>query len=215
MNMMHDELYQTRKKFFNDHAENWHDMWYKNDATGRYDKHVRDFERLFSLLPLKPGDHVVDVGCGAGVLVQPILERIGPSGTLFELDFAEKMIQINRKLHRADNIRFIVSDAENAPLDDAACDAVICFSCFPHFHSKTKATATLTRILKPGGLFVVSHFNSSEEINTHHKSYDAVMHDRLPGEAAMHALLETAGLAATFFVDESGFYCIVSRKPLK
>src|SRR5690606_13546167 len=145
MNMTADEAYQARKKFFNDHAKKWRDMWYKDHATGRYDKHEKDLERLFSLLPLKPGDRVLDVGCGTGILVPPILERITATGILYELDFADKMIETNRVLHKEDNIRFIIADVESTPLNDASCDVVICFSCFPHFHDKEKAVKTLSR----------------------------------------------------------------------
>lgn len=212
MKMTPDEIYRTRKQFFNDHAEMWRDMWYKDPSTGRHDKHEKDFERLFSLLPLKPGDRVLDVGCGPGVLVPFILERIAETGILYELDFADKMIETNRSLHREDNIRFILADAENAALDDASCDVVICFSCFPHFHDKEKAMKTLSPLLKPRGVFAVSHFDSSEGINKHHGSCHAVMHDLLPDEAAMRALLQTSDLGIDVFINEPGFYCIIAKK---
>jgi len=214
MKMTPDEIYHTRKQFFNEHAEKWIDMWYKDPATGRYDKHEKDFERLFLLLPLKRGNHVLDVGCGVGILVPFILERITETGFLYELDFAEKMIEVNRTLHARDNIRFIVSDAEDAPLGAASCDMVICFSCFPHFQDKEKALLALSRILKPGGIFVVSHFDSSEGINKHHGSCHAVMHDHLPNETTMRSLLQSADLAINVFIDEPGFYCILARKRL-
>jgi len=212
MNMTPDEIYRTRKQFFNEHADQWRDMWYKEHATGRYDKHKKDFERLFSLLPLKPGDHVLDVGCGTGVLVPFILERITSSGTLYELDFAEKMLETNRRLHEGDNIRFILADAETVPLDDVSCDVVICFSCFPHFHDKEKAMTTLSRILKPSGILAVSHFDSREGINEHHGSCHAVMHDHLPDEAAMRALMQKVDLSIDVFIDEPAFYSIIAKK---
>jgi ubiquinone/menaquinone biosynthesis C-methylase UbiE len=212
MNMTPEEIYLIRKQFFNDHAERWTDMWYRDHSTGRDNRHEEDFKRLFSLLPLKAGDQVLDVGCGAGVLVPFVLERIRESGMLHELDFAEKMIETNRRLHEGGNIRFIVADAEVAPLEDASCDAVICFSSFPHFHDKAKAVGKLWRILKPGGIFAVSHFDSSGGINKHHETCHAVMHDHLPDEAAMRALLREVNLDIGVFIDEPGFYCIIAEK---
>ena len=212
MKMTPDEICRVRKQFFNNHAEKWRDMWYKDPATGCYDKHHEDFERLFSLLPLKRGEHVLDAGCGSGVLVPFILERITETGILYELDYAEKMIETNRSQHTGKNIRFIIAAVENMPLDDASCDVVICFSCFPHFHDKGKAMAALSRILKPRGIFAVSHFDSSEGINKHHGSCHAVMHDHLPNEEAMRALFQKADLKIEMFFDEPGFYFIIAKK---
>jgi demethylmenaquinone methyltransferase/2-methoxy-6-polyprenyl-1,4-benzoquinol methylase len=122
------------------------------------------------------------------------------------------MIEVNRSLHALNNIRFIVSDAEDAPLDESSCDVVICFSCFPHFQDKEKAMTVLSRILKPRGVFAVSHFNSSEEIKKHHGSCHAVMHDHLPDEATMRSLFQKVGLKIGVFIDEPGFYCIIAEK---
>lgn len=212
MNMTQDEMYHTRKQFFNNQAETWLDKWYLTSETGHYNKHDKDFERLFSLLPLKQGDHVLDAGCGSGVLVPFLLERISETGLVHEMDFAEKMIEVNRTLHNQENIRFIVSDAENAPLESASCDAVICFSCFPHFQDKGKALRALSRILKPGGVCAVAHFNSSEGINKLHGTCHAVMHDHQPDESGMRALLQSAGLHIETFIEEPGFYCTVAKK---
>jgi len=213
MKMTDDERYRKRREFFNEHAEEWLDMWYKDRVTGIYDKHGKDFERLFSLLPLKAGDHVLDVGCGSGILVPFILERITSTGVLYELDFAEKMLDVNRGLHGSENIRFILADAEDPPLDDNSCDVVVCFSCFPHFQDKEKTLDALSRILKPRGILIVSHFDSSEGINKHHGSCDAVMHDHLPDEKSMRGLLQGAGFSITRFMDEPGFYFISCSLP--
>jgi ubiquinone/menaquinone biosynthesis C-methylase UbiE len=210
--MKPEEMYRMRKQFFNDSAETWLDVCYGNPETGQQDKHQKNFDRLFKLAPLKPGDRVLDAGCGSGVLVPMVLERITQTGILYELDFAEKMIEANRKLHKQENIRFLVADAAEAPLEDESCDVILCFSCFPHFQNKEIAMLTLSRILRLGGSFVVAHFDSSEGINTRHKSCHAVMHDHLPGESEMRALFQKAALSIDMFIDEPGFYCITAKK---
>ena len=164
----------------------------EDEKTGRYDKHRKDFDRLFSIIPLNPGDHVLDAGCGSGVLVSEILPKITETGLLYELDFAEKMIEVNRKLHPEKNVRFLIADAANVPLEAESCDEVICFSCFPHFHDKEGALRELTRVLKRGGYLTIAHFISSDEVRHHHASCHAVMHDHLPDESAMIELFRLA-----------------------
>jgi ubiquinone/menaquinone biosynthesis C-methylase UbiE len=212
MQMTPEQTYRMRKQFFNDSAETWLDTYYKSPDSGQYDRHQKSFERLFSLVPLKPGDRVLDAGCGSGVLVPMLLERITSTGILYELDYAEKMIESNRNLHQKENIVFIVSDVTEAPLDDESCDVVLCFSCFPHFHDKEKAMAVLSRVLKSGGTFAVAHCDSSEELNQHHKSCQAVMHDHLPVESEMRKLFQQSGLSINLFTDEPGFYCVIATK---
>jgi demethylmenaquinone methyltransferase/2-methoxy-6-polyprenyl-1,4-benzoquinol methylase len=212
MKMTESEIYEARKQFFNDSAEKWIDMWYRDPETGEEKKHHKDFQRLFAMMPLAPGHCVLDAGCGTGVLVPYILNAIGNQGTLYALDFAENMIDVNSMRHPMENVRFLVSDVEHAPLEDASCDVVICFSCFPHFQDKALAIRTLGRILKPRGILIIAHFDSSEGINHRHKSCHAVMHDHLPGEAAMRTMIVRGGFDIEAFIDEKGFYYIQAVK---
>jgi ubiquinone/menaquinone biosynthesis C-methylase UbiE len=212
MQMNSEEIYKMRKEFFNNSAEGWMDTWYRNPGTGQHDRFLNEFDRLLTLVPLKAGDHVLDAGCGSGILVPQVLKRITEKGILYELDFAEKMIEVNKNLHKDENIRFIVADAAEAPLDAESCDVILCFSCFPHFHDKERALRVLSRILKRNGTFAIAHFDSSEGIKKHHESCHAVMHDHLPEESAMRGLFARVALNIELFIDEPGFYCIIAKK---
>ncbi|HOV90903.1 MAG TPA: class I SAM-dependent methyltransferase [Syntrophorhabdaceae bacterium] len=212
MELKKDDINTRRKDFFNEHAEKWQDMFYKDKTTGRYDKHKRDFDRLFSLIPIKEGDTVLDVGCGTGILVPFILNYIKEKGVLYELDYAKRMLQINKKMHKDDNIIFILADAEDAPFAYGSCDLIICFSCFPHLHDKRKATKILADILKDDGFFIISHFDSSDGINRHHSTCNAVMHDRLPDKEEMFNIFHESGIEILNFIDEQGFYFIMGKK---
>lgn len=212
MKLKKDDTYTQRKDFFNEHAEKWEDMFYKDKTTGRYDKHKMDFDRLFSLIPIKEGDIVLDVGCGTGILVPFILTYIKETGILYELDYSERMLQVNKKMHKDDNIIFILADAEDTPLADESCDLIVCFSCFPHFYDKVKAVKRLAGILKYDGFFIVSHFDSSDGINRHHSTCKAVMHDHLPDKEEMFNLFDESGIEILNFIDEPGFYFIMGKK---
>jgi demethylmenaquinone methyltransferase/2-methoxy-6-polyprenyl-1,4-benzoquinol methylase len=210
--MSSQEHERAKKEFFNENAEKWLDLWYKDPETGRHDRFQREFKRLFSLIPAKPGDHVVDLGCGSGVLVPYILEKIGGEGILYEVDYAEKMIASNKRLHRDKRVRFIVSDILAMPLLKGSCDLVICFSCFPHFQQKKRSLEAINHILRQGGSLVISHFDSAEDLNRHHSRVKGpVKHDRLPDDPEMRRLCKNAGFVIKKFINEKGFYLILAE----
>jgi len=208
-----EQLDQKRIAFFNERANSWLDNFYKDPVSGTYDRFKNEFDRLFSLIAIKPGDCILDVGCGSGVLVPYILDRIGDSGVLYELDFAEKMIEANRKIHRDPRINFIVSNVVRMPLESGTCDGIICFSCFPHFGDKDAAMKSISHRLKQGGWFAIAHFDSSDRLNNHHRNAGGpVEHDMLPPKKIMFNLCEDAGLKIEEFIDEHGFYLVMSKK---
>jgi len=204
-----------RRAFFNERAEQWLDMWYKNEEAGDYSRYDNEFERLFDLTALQPGDAVLDLGCGSGVMVPYILDRIGPEGSLQEVDYAEKMIEVNRRLHDDPRVTFTVAGVDELDVPQAGFDTVFCFSCFPHFHRKAETLGVIHRALKPGGKVVIAHFDSSQDINDHHRKHECVMHDHLPGETEMRNLLCEAGFTVEAFIDESGFYYVGACKEPK
>ena len=211
--MMHaDTTDLRRKEFFNERAEQWLDMWYKDPETGTYTRYEKEFERLFSLIAFQPDDSVLDLGCGSGVLVPYILDRIGSNGTLHEVDYAEKMIEVNRRLHEDPRITFVASSADKLNVPDQSFNVVICFSCFPHFHRTRETLALIGKALKPEGKLVIAHFDSSQDINDLHRKHECVMHDQLPSEANMRQLIMSVGLSVERFIDESGFYFVGAVK---
>lgn len=203
---------EHRKEFFNRYADQWLDMWYKDNETGTYTRFDTEFERLFKLVPIAKGDHVLDLGCGSGVLVPHILERLGSTGRLYEVDYAEKMIAANQRLHTDKRITFLVSDVLHLEMEPASCDLVICFACFPHLDHKDEALKIMSGALKKGGHLAIAHFLSSQEINDHHRKAPAVMHDTMPEKQEMNRLFTEANLIVESSADHAGFYLMLGRK---
>jgi len=210
--MTHSDMDIRRKEFFNSHADNWLDTFYKNPETGKYDRFDQKFSQLFNHISLCEGDSVIDAGCGAGVLVPYILQRIGLDGRLYEVDYSENMIAVNRKLHEDTRITFLTNSIEKLSISSGSVDVVICFACFPHFQDKTESLKEIGRLLRQGGKLTIAHFDSSENINNHHRKHECVMHDRLPSENDMRGLLSNSGFHVELFIDRQGFYCICAVK---
>lgn len=210
--MQHETMDSRRREFFNERAEQWLDMWYKDETSGDYSRYDREFKRLMDLACIKPGNAVLDLGCGSGVMAPYILDRIGADGKLHEVDYAEKMIEVNRRLHKDPRVTFEVASVDAMKVPDAAFDVAFCFSCFPHFHNKTRTIEVIRKALKKNGKLVIAHFDSSEDINDHHRKHECVMHDHLPDEPAMRKLLSNSAFKVNNFIDEPGFYYVEAEK---
>ena len=75
--------------------------------------------RIVEALELKPGDVVVDVGCGTGNSFELIQERIGPTGTLIGIELSPEMIAQARERVAANgwqNVTLIAASADQAQL---------------------------------------------------------------------------------------------------
>ncbi len=208
--MNHQDL--SRQDFFNRRAEGWLDNFYKNSDTGNHDLHSEKISSIIKTLDIEPHHRVLDMGCGAGVLVPYILDELSRDGRLVEMDYAWKMIKTNQHLHQDSRILFECAHVMDMPFDSNAFDRVICFACFPHFQDQAGAVKQITRVLKPGGKLVIAHLMSSDEIATHHKGHSPVSSDQLPSFDRLSAWLVQCGLEILEFTDVSGLYCLACVK---
>ena len=206
-------MVKRQKVFFNEHAEKWMDMWYRDPVTHRNNRFKSEFKRLFALSPIRKNDVILDVGCGSGVLVPYILHQLGARGRLHEVDYADKMIEVNHRLHTDPRIKFHVADINDLSLTKKSCDGIFCFSCFPHFRNKPRVMRSMTSVLKKNGWLILAHFDSPEALNHHHaSSHGAVKHDRMPDDATMHSLFTGAELTIVRHVNEHGFYAVLAKR---
>jgi SAM-dependent methyltransferase len=94
------------------------DFW--NGPTGqKWAKHQTDMDRnmtdiavaVMALADPKPGERVLDIGCGNGSTSLMLAEAVGPSGDVMGVDVSQPMLAIARGRINAPNIRFIEADA--------------------------------------------------------------------------------------------------------
>jgi len=108
---------------------------------------------------IKPGDHLLDLGSGAGNDVFVARSIVGETGAITGLDFTDEMIakaRSNNEKMGFRNVEFVKGDIEQIPLPDNSYDVVISNCVLNLVPDKKKAFSEIKRVLKPGGHFCVS-----------------------------------------------------------
>lgn len=111
---------------------------------------------LQKLLSLRPGEKVLDAGCGTGV-VSRALAAGGAEVT--GIDISPAMLAVAREKSAGSNIVYLEGDMTLLPLPDASFDAVVCFTALEFVAKPEKALEEMWRVLKPGGRLIVGVLN--------------------------------------------------------
>ncbi len=194
----------SRKTYFNEAAQDWNEKFYTS-------KLATFLQNFISKIDLKPGQTILDVGTGTGILIPFLLEAIGPTGSITAIDYAEKMVQRSRsKYGNIRNVTIELQDVEELTLPSESFDIIICFGLFPHLENRVQALNQMNRVLKPGGRLLIAHALNSAEIKAHHTLSTAVTHDALPKKDEMKQLLKHTGFSKIVIEDKSGRYLCFS-----
>ncbi len=116
---------------------------------------------------IKPGERILDVGCGTGDLTLLAKERAGSTGQVYGIDAATEMIDVARgKAARAKaEVDFRVSVIEQLPFPAESFDVVLSSLMMHHLPDdlKPKALAEVRRVIKPGGRLLLVDFKGQIE----------------------------------------------------
>ena len=113
---------------------------------------------LLAEAALEPGDRVVDLACGTGLVTFPAAEQVGPNGRVVGTDISEQMVVTAREEAKRRGLaaEFARMDAEALKLADAAFDVALCCLGLMYVPDPGRALAEMRRVLVPGGRAVAA-----------------------------------------------------------
>lgn len=113
----------------------------------------------FALGEIRPGEHVVDCGSGAGADTLLAARLVGADGRVIGVDMTPEMLDVARRAAVTaglDNVKFREGYLEVLPVEDAWADVVISNGVLNLVPDKAAALAEMRRVLRPGGRLLVA-----------------------------------------------------------
>lgn len=126
------------------------------DAVAGPFKRMR--EQAISRLDLRPGEAVLDFGCGTGLSFDLLERAVGPQGRVIGVELTPEMLARAREKVRMrgwTNITLIEANAAEVDLQPASVDAVLCYHTHDIMNSR-RALGRAVNALRPGGRFVAA-----------------------------------------------------------
>ena len=141
--------------------------------ASQYDFHTRltglgvnqtNSKMIVQMASIKPGDTVLDVGCGSGSLTLTAKQYTGRSGSVNGIDASPEMIEVARKKAKqmGMDVMFDVALIEKLPFGDSTFDVVISRLVMHHLPDdlKLQAFAEILRVLRPRGTIFLTDFQA-------------------------------------------------------
>lgn len=151
------------KKYFDTVAGQWDKM-----RQGFFSDKVREF--ALKMADVQPGRVAADLGAGTGFLTEELLRR---GLRVIAIDQSEEMIKyMQGKFQGSNRLELRQGDALNLPLDDAAVDYAFANMYLHHIESPSEAIIEMARILKPGGVMVITDLDEHNHEFLRTEQYD-------------------------------------------
>ncbi len=140
--------------------------------------------RVVAAVKIQPGQRVLDVACGTGVLAREAASHVGSSGSVAGLDPDPGMLEIAARLAPA--IEWRRGTAESLPYADQSFDVVVSQFGLMFFTDRCQALREMLRVLVPGGRVAVAVWDSLDQVPAY--ATEVALLERVAGQQAADAL---------------------------
>jgi ubiquinone/menaquinone biosynthesis C-methylase UbiE len=133
---------------------NWAERWVVNNPFRIFQQRI-EINTLYRMRKIKPGERMLEIGCGRGVGAALISEKFQPA-IMHAMDLDFEMIKKAQKRSKNHNLKRAVSyvgDVLHLPYKDATFDAVFGFGVLHHVPDWCGGLAEIARVLKKGGCY--------------------------------------------------------------
>lgn len=144
-------------------SQPYHREAYSGNAPENYERYFVPAigapvaDDLVRIASLRPGERVLDVACGTGVVARRAARLVGAAGTVAGLDINPGMLAVARSATPSDvAIDWHEGSAEAMPLPDASFDAGLCQMGLQFVPDKHAALGEMRRVLVPGGRLILN-----------------------------------------------------------
>jgi ubiquinone/menaquinone biosynthesis C-methylase UbiE len=182
------------------------ELSYKDEAASAYDRafaHVSAHFLPFLLRAgrLEPGERVLDVATGTGIVAEAALAVVGPGGHVTAADVSQAMVdRAAQRLAGLPNSTVALEDGQSLSFADGSFDAVLCSLGLMFFPDPARGLSEFHRVLRPGGRAAVS-VNTTPE-HSYNGRINVIIARRVPSLAKATArtfsLGDEAGLRSLF-----------------
>lgn len=179
------------QEFFTARAAGW-DSRFPDDGPA--------YAAAVAELGLRPGDRVLDAGCGTGRALPPLRTAVGPSGQVIGLDLTPAMLQAAVRAGRHRDGRLVLADVAALPVRSESLDAVFAAGLIAHLPQPGRNLRELARVVRPGGGLALFHPIGRAALAA--RQGRRITPDDLRAEGNLGPLLAGSGWRMTSYADE-------------